>query len=116
MRRADIVLLAFILTACQPAPTAATNPTEVLPPTATPAPTATQTAVPTATISPSELRRRASPICENAFSTLVETGPLIAPFAVLKTLTTQTLRVSSHITCLTWKFDASEVQNHFLHF
>jgi len=83
-------LLAFILLACQPAPVTApaSSPTEPLPPSETPlpAPTATQTPalLLTPTISPDVLKRVASPICDNAFTALVETGRLTAPFAVLK--------------------------------
>jgi WD40 repeat protein len=90
-----LCFLVFLLGACQSAP--ATVPqTE---PTATvsrseiplPAPTFTQTIAPTQlpspTASPAELVRRAAPICENAFSALVETGPLIPPFASLKKTT-----------------------------
>ena len=83
--------LTLILMACQPAPAAkvpTTLPSEIPPPTATvvPAPTPSQTAVSRPTTSPAELKRRASPTCENAFSALVETGPLMPPFAVLKKL------------------------------
>lgn len=90
MRVAFMVFLAFSLMACQPAPAAAPaqtlSPTQTPLPTAsvTPVPTATQSTVPTSTVSPVELVRRASPICENAFSASVETGPLTPPFAILK--------------------------------
>lgn len=94
MRVAFTVFLAFILIACQSAAATApaTIPKETLPPSETPLPTSTATptstsiAVPTATqtVSPAELKRRAAPICENAFSILVETGPLTPPFAVMK--------------------------------
>jgi WD40 repeat protein len=88
MRVVFTVFLAFILIACQPAPTIApvVTPNKTSPPTATVtlAPTATQVAVLTPTVSPAELKRRAAPICENAFSALVETGPLTPPFAVMK--------------------------------
>jgi WD40 repeat protein len=90
MRFAVTVFLAFILMGCQsvPAATPATSPPD--PPSITPlpaptnTPTPTSTAAPIPTISPAELKRRASPICENAFSALVERGPLTPPFAVLK--------------------------------
>ena len=90
MRVAVMIFLAFILMGCQsvPAATPATSPPD--PPSITPlpaptnTPTPTSTAAPLPTISPAELKRRASPICENAFSALVESGPLTAPFAVLK--------------------------------
>ena len=91
MRIAFAIFLAFILTACQPAsvPTPAASPTtpgKIQLPTATITliPTAPQTAIPTQTVSPAILIRRASPICENAFSALVEIRPLLPPFAVLK--------------------------------
>lgn len=94
MRLACTVFLAFILIACQPAPATASaiNPPQTSPlsqtpgstRTATPHSTATPVLVPTATVSPAELIRRASPICENAFSAPVETGPLTSPFAILK--------------------------------
>jgi WD40 repeat protein len=82
----------FLLSGCQTAPVASpTAPPAVQPsmtphliPTATSAPPATQTPALTPTVSPAELIRRASPICENAFSASVETGPLIPPFAILK--------------------------------
>jgi WD40 repeat protein len=88
MRVVFMVFLAFTLMACQSAP--ASTPIEVLPPSQTPLPAATQLptatppTVPTPTIAPVELKRRAAPICENAFSALVETGPLTPPFAVMK--------------------------------
>lgn len=99
MRAAFTVCLGFILMACQPAP--ASIPTETLTPsatlasteTSTPAPTATQIIVPT--VSPAELKRRAAPICENAFTGLVETGPLSPPFAVMKK--------ESYIDVLAWE-------------
>jgi COMPASS component SWD3 len=86
------VLLVFILAACQAAPgtAAVINATETLPPSETPLPppTATQTLtptiVPTPTVSPAQLKRRAGPVCENAFSVSVEAGPLTPPFAVMK--------------------------------
>ncbi len=91
MRRfALTVLIAFILLGCQSAParTSATStpvrPGETPLPAATNTTTPTSTTVPFPTISPAELKRRASPICENTFSALVETGPLTPPFAVLK--------------------------------
>ena len=90
MRLTFGICLAFLLIACQSAPIH--NPAETLPPgqtpppvpTATPPPTAIQTTAPTPTVSPAELKRRAAPLCENAFSTLIETGPLSPPFAVMK--------------------------------
>src|SRR5918996_3828733 len=86
MRVVFVVFLAFILIACQPAPTIApvVVPTETSLPaaTVTSSPTATQTIIPT--VSPAELKRRAAPICEYAFSTLVEKGLLSPPFAVMK--------------------------------
>jgi WD40 repeat protein len=93
MRAALVVLLAFLLVACMPEATATVIPSaEPLPPseapppaaTATQPPTTTQTTAPTPTVSPAELKRRAAPICENAFSALIETGPLSPPFAVMK--------------------------------
>src|SRR5687767_942473 len=89
MRVGFTVFLGFILIACQPAP-ALINPTETVPSSATPVPTETNTPAPTTTritiptVSPAELKRRAAPICENAFTALVETGPLSPPFAVMK--------------------------------
>ena len=81
-------ILVFVLAGCQAAPAATPTslPSATLFPTATaPAePTTTPTAVLTPTVSSAELKRRASPICENSFSALVETGPLTFPFAVLK--------------------------------
>lgn len=91
MRVIFLVLLILVLAACQAAP--ATVPGTTLPPSETPlpTPTITQTPAPTQiqnpTASPAELIRRAGPICENAFSALVETGPLTPPFAVLKKTT-----------------------------
>lgn len=90
MRLSVTVFLAFILIGCQTAPaaTSTTGPpdppsaTPLAAPTNTPTPTSTAAALPT--ISAAELKRRASPICENAFSALVETGPFTPPFAVLK--------------------------------
>jgi WD40 repeat protein len=84
------LLLIFI--ACQPMPsaTATSRPTPLasatlLPPATVTLPTnASPTAVSTPTVTPAELKRRAGPICENAFSALVESGPLAPPFAVLK--------------------------------
>lgn len=83
------VFLLVLLTGCQAAPAAnpTTSPSSEPPPpeaTTTASPTATQTPVLTPTVSPAELRRRAGPVCENAFSALVESGPLTPPFAVLK--------------------------------
>lgn len=86
-----IIFFTLLLAACQAAP--ATESTEAATPTETvlPTPTATQTLLPTLipnpTVSPAELNRRAGPICENAFSTLVETGQLEPPFAVMKKAT-----------------------------
>jgi len=83
-----MVFLAFLLIACQPALATAPIliPTETSSPSETPLPAATATFVPAAvsTVSPAELQRRAAPICENAFSALVETGRLSPPFAVMK--------------------------------
>src|SRR5215207_6441772 len=90
MRGAITVFLAVILIGCQSAPAVTATITPLTPPGKTPLPSSTNTPVPTsttapiATISPAELLRRASRICENAFSALVESGPLTAPFAVLK--------------------------------
>jgi WD40 repeat protein len=89
MRAAFVVLLAFLLMACQPEATATLIPSaEPLPPSMAPPPAATatqpQTIAPTSSVSPAELKRRAAPICENAFSALIETGPLSPPFAVMK--------------------------------
>jgi WD40 repeat protein len=83
-------LIILTCSACQPAP--ASSPTETLQVSATPLPTATATLAPTVapitvstpTISPAELKRRAGPICDNAFSASVERGPLTPPFAILK--------------------------------
>ena len=89
-----MVFFAFILIACQPtfATVPERIPTQTLLPRETPPPTdivtlvttATQATAPSATVSPAELIRRASPICENAFSAPVERGPLAPPFAILK--------------------------------
>jgi WD40 repeat protein len=93
MRVAFTVFLAFLLIACQTAPAATPMPSPTMQPSLTPLPAATatsestSTAIPTPTISPAELKRRAGPICDNAFSALVETGPLTPPFAVLKKIT-----------------------------
>jgi WD40 repeat protein len=87
MRVGFMVFLACVLLACQPAPETHTiPPTETLPPRETPLLTETSIPAPiaTQTVSPAELKRRAAPICENAFSALVETGPLTPPFAVMK--------------------------------
>ena len=90
MRVALPVLLTFILISCQAAPavTSTTSPTplpgETPLPASTNTPTPASTAVQVPTISPAELKRRASPICENSFSALVERGPLTPPFALLK--------------------------------
>ena len=83
----SILILVILLAGCQPAPAAKITQS---PPTGTPLPTPTatleptSTVAPTPTLSPAELKRRASPICESAFSALVERGPLTPPFAVLK--------------------------------
>lgn len=93
MRVAITVLLAFTLIGCQSAPAGTSTIRPTNPPSETPLPTATNKPAPTSTaasiptVSPAELKRRASPICENAFSVLVETGPLTPPFAVLKNTT-----------------------------
>jgi WD40 repeat protein len=93
MRVVSAIFLAFLLMGCQPAATATvippseiSSPSAIPPPvaSATQPPIATQTTVPTPTVSPAELKRRAAPICENAFSSLVETGSLSPPFAVMK--------------------------------
>ena len=90
MRAAIPFFLAFILIGCQSATAVTSTITPPTPPSETPFPSSTSTPVPTstpapiATISPEELIRRASPICENAFSALVESGTLTPPFAVLK--------------------------------
>lgn len=87
-----IFLIVFVLLACQSAPAAET----VLAPTATVIPGETSipiftptiervsTFVLTPTVSSAELKRRAGPVCENAFSALVETGRFTPPFAVMK--------------------------------
>lgn len=93
MRVAVTVLLALTLVSCQSAPTGTTTVSPTTPPgeaplpTPTDRPTPTSTAAASPTVSPAELKRRASPICENAFSALVETGPFTPPFAVLKNTT-----------------------------
>ena len=90
MRLICTVFMALILIGCQPAPTEIptssppASPSETALPTSTPILPATSTVISTPTVSPAELNRRASPICENAFSALVESGPLTPPFAVLK--------------------------------
>ena len=87
MRAVFTVFVAFLLIGCQAAPTPipTTLPSETPSPTeTTSAPTTVQIATPEPTISPAGLIRRASPICENAFTALVETGPLTPPFAVMK--------------------------------
>src|SRR5687767_13963399 len=90
MRVALTVLLTLILMSCQSAPAVALTTSPTMLPSETPLPASTNTPapVPTAvqapTISPAELKRRASPICENSFSALVESGPLTPPFSVLK--------------------------------
>lgn len=84
------LFLALLLFGCQTAPTAIStvspgaSPSETPRPVATVTPKLTSTPVLTPTISPAELKRRAGPICENAFSALVESGPFLPPFAVLK--------------------------------
>jgi WD40 repeat protein len=90
MRAVFTISLAFLFTACQPAPTLTltasptTLPSETPVPaiTSTQAPPNTQTTVPT--ISPDILREQAGPICEDAFSALFEADSLRPPFAVLK--------------------------------
>lgn len=90
-----LALLILVLAACQPAPlpVTPTGPVATLQPSEAPlpTPTVTQTLVPTlvpsATTSPAELVRRAGPICENAFSALVESGALTPSFAVMKRTT-----------------------------
>ena len=102
MRAVFIMFLVFPLIGCQAAqsPTLTINATS--PPNKVPLLTETSTSVPVLTItpvptvSPAELTRRASPICENAFSALVETGPLRPPFAVMK--------VESHAETPVWEF------------
>lgn len=91
--RADFtIFLVSLLIGCQtassPTPTTSIettrNETPLPSESATAAPTATSIAISTPTGSPAALKRRATPICENAFSALVETGPLSPPFAVMK--------------------------------
>lgn len=85
-------LLVLILIGCQPASTSmpATLPAETPASSTPPSPTQDSTPVSTPlpastpTVSPAQLVRRASPICENAFSALFQAGPLTPPFAVLK--------------------------------
>ena len=91
MRRLALTFfLALILIGCQSAPAETSTTSTPGPPGETPLPTSTNTPIPTSTVVPiptissTELKRRASPICENAFSALVESGPLTPPFAVLK--------------------------------
>lgn len=90
MRFGFMIFLVLILIGCQPASTPSPTPSPTTSPSATPLPTATatppltSTVVLTPTVSPAELKRRAAPICENAFSALVETGRLTPPFAVMK--------------------------------
>ena len=85
-----VLTLVVLLLGCQAAPAATptlgltVEPSPTPLPTLSQAPTPSQTAVSTPTVSPAELIRRAGPVCENAFSALVESGPLITPFAVLK--------------------------------
>lgn len=92
-------------------PSATLSPTE----TATSAPAATSSALLTPTVSPAALTRRASPICEHAFSTLVETGPLTPPFAVMKVQTYAEAPVweLSHQLPHLGSLSASEVQTLF---
>ena len=96
MRRLLILFFTgFLLTACLAAPAASppTEPMVTVQPSETPLPTATftrtplPTQIPSPTASPAELIRRARPICENAFSALVESGPITPPLAVLKKTT-----------------------------
>lgn len=87
MRVVFTLVLGSLLIGCQAATASRTSlPSATLAPTetATPAPTATSSVIHTPTVSPAELTRRASPICENAFRALAETGPLTPPFAVMK--------------------------------
>lgn len=114
----SILILVLLLAGCQPAP--ATTLTSS-PPGETPLPTPTatleptSTVAPTPTLSPAELKRRASPICENAFSALVERGPLTPPFAVLKKMDyadTPSWDVSHRLPHLS-SVSASEVQTVF---
>lgn len=84
--------LAFVLFACQAAPaTEPIGPTETARPSETPVLTLTATQAPTLiltpTISPDVLKEEAGPICEKSFTSLVETGLLTAPFAVMKKIT-----------------------------
>ena len=85
--------LAVILFACQSAPETGSGSNSTLTASETPAltatipPTVTQTTVPISTISPEILQEQASLLCENSFSALVESGPLTAPFAVMKSVT-----------------------------
>jgi dipeptidyl aminopeptidase/acylaminoacyl peptidase len=93
MRVAVTVLLALTLIGCQSAPAGTSTVSPTNPPGEAPLPTVTGRPAPTSTaaaipaVSPAELKRRASPICENAFSALVESGPFTSPFAVLKNTT-----------------------------
>jgi COMPASS component SWD3 len=84
--RALFVFFLLILVACQTAPA-----TETIRPSETPVPTLpaaqTPTLILTPTISPDVLKAEASPLCENAFSALFESGPLTPPFAVMKKIT-----------------------------
>jgi WD40 repeat protein len=90
MRVAITFFLAFTLIGCQSAPAVTPTITPLTHIGKTPLPSSTNTPVPTSTTAPittisaAEIIRRASPICENAFSALVESGPLTPPFAVLK--------------------------------
>ncbi|HEX5810221.1 MAG TPA: hypothetical protein VFY25_16240, partial [Anaerolineales bacterium] len=93
MRQAGFIsLLVFVLIGCQPASTGlpVTIPAETRAPSATPSPAQDSTPVPTPspastpTVSPAQLVRRASPICENAYSALFQAGSLKPPFAVMK--------------------------------
>ena len=119
--RVTIFLVVLILAACQSAPATEvviTVPSTFSPSeTPIPSPTFTQipTILPTPTVSPAELRRRANPICENAFYALVETGPLTRPLAVLKKMTYEENSVweLAHQLPHVGSLSASEVQTLF---
>ena len=114
-------ILVFPLIGCQaasaPPPTASltTLPSETPLPTATRTLASTSTVIPMPTVSTAELIRRASPICENAFSALVETGPLTLPFAVMKVETYEETPVweLSHQLPHLGSLSASDVQTLF---
>jgi|GEM_PF-5156560 len=121
MRAVFLMVLVFLLTGCQaaPSPTLSTSPTnspsETVSPTETAASNPISTIISTPNVSSTELNRRASPICENAFSTLVETGPLTPPFAVMKVETYAEAAVweLSHQLPHLGSLSASEVQTLF---